>query len=81
MFAYQQKEYNMVERSLFSKYKYNIQISLVNNSEMCKIKGAKYSDHWFYINFFRETLSPFLWMMFNGLKVRATSRRQVTFYH
>ena len=29
----------------------------------------------------KKTLGPFLWMGFNCLKARATSRRQFTFYH
>ena len=29
----------------------------------------------------KQTLWPFLWMGFNSLKARATSRRQFTFYH
>ena len=28
-----------------------------------------------------QLYGPFLWMGFNGLKVRATSRRQLNFYH
>ena len=29
----------------------------------------------------KKIYSPFLWMGFNSLKARATSRRQFTFYH
>ena len=31
--------------------------------------------------FFKKLYGPFLWMGFNCLKARATSRRQLTFYH
>ena len=30
---------------------------------------------------FKKLYGPFLWMGFNCLKARATSRRQFTFYH
>ena len=30
---------------------------------------------------FKKLYGPFLWMGFNGLKARATLRRQFTFYH
>ena len=54
------------------------------NIEQQKIEALKTSKGNFDINIKQKNFKlygPFLWMGFNCLKARATSRRQFTFYH
>ena len=68
-------------------------ILFVTKEESCGCREERLQNHSIYVTLIRlqnanirnkkhfTLYGPFLWMGFNCLKTRATSRRQLTFYH
>ena len=54
----------------------------LSNSQRNKLKSAIKNETEVVLRLsLKKLYGPFLWMGFNCLKARATSRRQFTFYH